>query len=496
MKKFLSLPIALLTTSVLLSQGVYNNGGKIAIGPGVTFYIDGSGGNLRNETNISNGNIDLSGTLILHGDLVNNVASADIFSNVAPGSEVLFTGTTAQSAGGSTTSSYTFENLTINNINGITINQDAVVKGIMNLANGVVEIGNNNFSFGPVASVTGTPSVSIMIIATGTGVVQKEWSATGSFTYPVGDNTNTAEYSPVTLNFTSGTFAPGAISSINLVNDKYNNPSVTGSYLNRYWNISQVGITGFSCDAQFQYALADVVGSENNIYSLRVNPPPVTSYDPANTSLHLLTANGLTSFGTYTGGIGFWALSLKLYLEGLYAGSGLMSQAQGDAGNQFPGTTSDRITVELHDPASYGTTVFSAPDIEISTTGLASVNIPSTLSGAYYVTIKQRNSLETVSASPILFSSPIVNYDFSTGLSQAFGNNLRDLGSGVSGIFGGDLNHDGIIDLMDLILAGNQAIVAGSGYIPEDINGDGLVDLTDIIIIGNNAAQAIGIITP
>jgi hypothetical protein len=495
MKKYLVLLIILFFSLEIFSQGIYNNGGKIVIGSGVTINISGTGGNYRNETNVTNGSMDLSGALKITGNITNNVLTADIFSSTALGSEVALIGTTAQTINGTTTATSTFANLTINNSSGIVLAKNTQVNGTMTFTSGLVDIGNNNFNFGASSAVAGTPSSTSMLIATGTGQVQKSLTAIGSFTFPVGDNNGSAKFSPVTLNFTAGTFAPGAFAGLNLVNAKYNDPSITGTYINRYWNITQTGIIAFTCNALFQYVPADVTGAESSIYCLRVLPAPFSMYDPANNTLHQLTANGLTSFGTFTGGPGFRTLNLKLFLEGLYAGGGLMRQAQGAAGNQYPGTTADVISVELHDPVTYATIVNTTNNVNLSTSGLASLTVPVSFSGSYYLTVRHRNSIATVSALPLSLASSTVSYDFSNLATQAFGSNMKNIG-GVFVFYGGDVNQDGIIDLGDLVLVLNQAALAGSGYIPEDINGDGLVDLTDIIIAGNNAAQAIGIITP
>ena len=496
MKNNLLTIIFLLFSSGIFAQGVYNNGGKIVIGSGVTMYVDGIGGNYRNETNVTNGSMDLSGTLDLAGNLTNNVAAADLFGTNGPASLVAFIGTTPQTIGGTTIAVVTFPDLTINNSSGVILAKNAAVNGIMTFTSGLFDIGSSNFTFGLLSSVAGTPSATNMIVATGTGQVMRNWSAPGAFTFPVGDNNLPAEYSPVSLNFTSGTFAAGAAAGVNLVNAMYNIPSNTGSYLNRFWNVTQTGITAFTANAIFQYVPADVVGTESSIYALMVNPTPITTYGPANTTLHQLSINGLTSFGTFTGGLGYKILSLKLFLEGFYAGGGLMNQVQGALGNQFTGTTVDQLTIELHDPVTYLTTVFSVPNVNVSTTGLASINIPAAYGGSYYLTVRQRNSIGIVSAAPLSFTVPAISYDFSTAATQAFGSNMKNLGPGVFGMYGGDVNQDGIIDLTDLILVGNQSALAASGFMPEDVNGDGIIDLTDLIIIANSSAQAIGIVTP
>jgi mannose-1-phosphate guanylyltransferase len=69
--------------------------------------------------------------------------------------------------------------------------------------------------------------------------------------------------------------------------------------------------------------------------------------------------------------------------------------------------------------------------------------------------------------------------------SQAYGSNLVLKGSKWC-IFSGDVNHDGLVDLSDLIIVDNGNLNYASGYIAADINGDGIVDLSDLIIVDNN----------
>jgi len=192
-----------------------------------------------------------------------------------------------------------YSNLIINNTSadGLTLSADISVNNILTLANGNVLLADKNLTLDTSATITGTPSANNMIVANSSGEVRKIFTNPGSFTFPIGDNTGTAEFSPVTMDFSSGTFTDG-YAGVNLVNAAY--PGFTGSYLNRYWNINSSGITDFTCNAQFDYVPADVTGIESNLYCYRV-APTVDQYNVANTSLHQLTANGLTSFGTFTG---------------------------------------------------------------------------------------------------------------------------------------------------------------------------------------------------
>ncbi len=329
----------------------------------------------------------------------------------------------------------------------------------------------------------------------GAGQVQKLYSGIGAFTFPVGDNNLIAEYSPVTLDITAGTFGPGASVGVNLVNASYTDPMITGSFLNRYWNLSNAGITNLSCNVVFQYSLSDITGTESNIYCLKIAPAPVNMYDQANIAQHQLIANGLTSLGTFTGALGLRTINLTLFLEGLYNGAGLMRQAQGTTGNQYTGTTADVIAVELHDAAAYPSVVYTAANVNLSTVGQASFNVPVTYNGSYYLTVRHRNSIATVTAAPVSLAAGNVNYDFSTLSTQAFGSNLKNA-SGVFVIYGGDINQDGFVGVTDMLGIDNQSALFGFGYLLEDANGDGFVGVTDMSLVDNNSTNFISSITP
>ena len=188
-------------------------------------------------------------------------------------------------------------------------------------------------------------------------------------------------------------------------------------------------------------------------------------------------------------------LNLTLYLEGIYAGNAAMRTAMDENGAHWGTTIADKITVELHSSSNYSTILYSTGAISLNTNGTATATIPGTYSGSYYMTIKNRNHIETVSAALIAFSTPTINYSFDTP-SKAYGANMGQMTDGRWVLYAGDANQDGIIDGSDLSNIENLANNASSGYLPEDINGDGLVDGSDLSAGGNNADMAIGASTP
>jgi hypothetical protein len=189
-------------------------------------------------------------------------------------------------------------------------------------------------------------------------------------------------------------------------------------------------------------------------------------------------------------------VNLTIFLEGLYAGSGVMNKAQNEFGDQFSGTVADKITFELHNAITYATTAYTNSNVDLNTNGTATVSVPSGVSGSYYVTVKHRNSIETVSKNPINFAGTPLSYNFSTDFTQAFGDNLKHLGEGIYGLYAGDINGDGAVDALDMIPLENDAAGFVTGYINTDVNGDGSIDALDMILVDNNSAAFISAITP
>ncbi|MBK7029198.1 MAG: hypothetical protein IPH45_08275 [Bacteroidales bacterium] len=183
-------------------------------------------------------------------------------------------------------------------------------------------------------------------------------------------------------------------------------------------------------------------------------------------------------------------LALQVLLEGLYQGAGTMNPVYGTSGNYWGTGIADHVTVELHNPSDYGVAAFTIPGIELHTDGSALVQLPAGISGSYFITVRHRNSIETVSANPVNLSSPGTNYAFDNP-SKAYGGNLKHLEDGSWVIWSGDVNQDGLVNPTDMNLVYNASYGFITGYVIEDLNGDGLVDASDLILLDNNAATLI-----
>jgi len=188
-------------------------------------------------------------------------------------------------------------------------------------------------------------------------------------------------------------------------------------------------------------------------------------------------------------------LNLTVYMEGLYAGSGSMNQANNETGPQFGAGIADQITVELHNQANYSLIEHTVPNVNLGTNGSASITIPAIYGNSYYLTVKHRNSLETTSAAPVSFAGSVIDYAFDAP-GTAFGGNLLQMIDGQYVIYGGDVNQDGFVDSGDSTPIDNDQFSFVSGYMVTDVNGDGFVDTGDLTYVDNNQFNFVGAILP
>jgi len=195
-------------------------------------------------------------------------------------------------------------------------------------------------------------------------------------------------------------------------------------------------------------------------------------------------------------------LNLTVMLESLYNTNGYMNQVQGPAGNEYSGNTADQVTVELHSSSNYATIVTSFTNVPIPTSGNTTINVPGAYTGSYYITIVPRNGIVTVSAAPVSFAGSTTNYNFTTAAAQAYGKNLKLLNSSQSyanpiyGIYAGDVNNDGVVDVLDIAAVQNDALRFFTGFLMTDVNGDGAVDAFDINMVQNNSLLFVTSVTP
>jgi len=277
----------------------------MAINPGTVVSSD-------NPLSVMSGGIlDVQGTLILKKNLDNQTSSStDLGTGV-----IELSGTTPQTISGQNT----IGKLRINNAAGVVIAGNTKVNDSLKIINGLVTLGSYNLLLGPSA-LCSTGSSSAMVVAEGTGELRKEFSTTPSFplnfTYPVGDNTGTAEYTPVTVNFTSGTFGTGNYLGVNLKNLPDPDPGLaSGNYLSRYWTLDSNAISGtVSCGVTFNFTDADVTGTKTSLFCVKSSPVLETFNGVSGNQL----TGTVSGFSRFTGADAALQASLKVFLQGPY----------------------------------------------------------------------------------------------------------------------------------------------------------------------------------
>ncbi len=455
-----------LPVGILLSNS--NTGGNII--DGNTIYNIAS-------TNTGTSAYSVAGLIISGNVSGSTISNNKIYDIKATGTG---TGLNAPVVNGiyQSTASATFYNNVINLGNGIPT--EATVYGINNVSTDAV---TNNYYYNTI-SISGT--------ATG---VSKTFAFYRSAT---GATTN----------------------AVNLKNNILSNTRSGGAYLNFALGINS--LTAVTSNYNLLYTGNDTVAYNNAVKYTFADWKTASTFDansvsgdPLFTSATDLTPQGSSpAVGAATPIVGYTkdianndrnflaptigayeveaskTLNLKAYLQNLFdAGTNEMIPVVDE--NSVPvysAQVADIINVELHDAINTSDVVASFTGKNLNTDGTCQITgIQATLNGSYYIVVKHRNSIQTWSANPVSFTSEAINYDFTTSYSQAYGDNMVEVSSGIYAIWGGDVNQDGLVDGSDLSDVQNESNNFTVGYVLSDVNGDGLTDGSDLSIVQNNS---------
>jgi len=211
----------------------------------------------------------------------------------------------------------------------------------------------------------------------------------------------------------------------------------------------------------------------------------------SNATFDSITVSGSGNINAFltkmSSGLNIGSLNLSLIMEGFYNLANdnmrLKDTVRIYLRNSFPPYSIADISISVIDPDTF--------------TGPFTINNAS--NGNYYIQTKHRNSLENWSSQTVHYSyGGIINYNFTSSSSMAFGNNMTAVNNSPQrfAIYSGDVTQDGIIDASDLALIDNDATNFVKGYVPTELTGDLIVDASDAAIVGNNAFEFVGLIRP
>lgn len=190
-------------------------------------------------------------------------------------------------------------------------------------------------------------------------------------------------------------------------------------------------------------------------------------------------------------------LNLSFLLEGIYNPvTHRMGSPLGYSSGPCSEGIADYIQVELHSATDYSDIVFTNVTGTVDMQGNSGMLVPASVNGSYYITVRHRNSIETVIALPVSFAGNVISYDFTDLASKAYGSNMLQMADGKWAFYAGDVNQDGSVDTGDMSPVDNDAADYATGYLTTDVNGDDVVDTADMTIIDNNASIFVGSVTP
>ena len=160
----------------------------------------------------------------------------------------------------------------------------------------------------------------------------------------------------------------------------------------------------------------------------------------------------------------------------------------------------DTVRAYLRSPVIPFSIIDSAKTVIDSVTFSGSFIFSNAASGSYYITVKHRNSIETWSKNggELIIRGDTASYNFTNDITKAYGNNMGQVSISPNrfGVYSGDVNQDGFIDLLDENIVFNDASSFVTGYKSSDVNGDNVTDLADISITFNNASNFVSIKRP
>jgi lysophospholipase L1-like esterase len=186
------------------------------------------------------------------------------------------------------------------------------------------------------------------------------------------------------------------------------------------------------------------------------------------------------------------SVDLKILIEGFLTSNNQMRTKLFDLGISSDSLDVDSVVIRLWKPSNIN---YSQPDYTqigiLKKNGLVSVDFPGDVSGRhFYISVKHQNSMEIWSSDSVQITN-LTFVDFTENINKTFsnGSNLpqKFMQNSVFGIYSGDVNQDGSIDLFDIQKVENDATSFTFGNQISDCNGDGAVDLVDMQIVENNS---------
>ena len=302
-------------------------------------------GTLRNRTVVNS--LSITGSITGTGEvnmsrnsLAHNLTVGEDFKpgTFIAGSANLF----LNGASNQNINSYTFNNLTVSNGGDKTILGNITVNGILNMSGTNINIGDNNLTIETTGSITGTYSATNMIATDGSGSFIKNGTTNTAFkmVYPLGTGTY---YTPMEVTSLTST-GTGSISVRAVASIAPGPPPSLTIDLNKYWEITETGLTITDADIQFSYNNNEVgSGGTQSEYRPRWYNGGVweTPLGASAKGVNPISASGLTNIN------GVWTAQEEVIIKTYYS---------------YQSGNWNTINTWTHDPGGTTQTAVDIPD--------------------------------------------------------------------------------------------------------------------------------------
>lgn len=479
-------------------------------------------------------------TVTVQGDVTSNV---DILGT----GKIILKGTANQNVnmGG-----FTVPNVEVDNAANVTLTGAAKISGDLLFTNGDVLLGNNNLTIGSAGTITGAAS-NKYVVTNGTGKLAKAALGATAFTYPVGNSITS--YDPIAISNAGTADEIGARSFANVLANGATGTAYTKEVVNNSWDVTEAIAGGSNLSLTTTWNTADELAgfdrARGGISNYITTPANNVGWDLLNTQTaaasgtnpYTYTRMGVSTLGVFAVGtrpvLSPLLVSPKVFLQGAYnTGTGVMTDnlrtlnliptsepysaitnyltvaLRGSGGGETAaaslvgsaataGNTAivDWVLVQLHNGTSGAVISQRAALLQrggnvVETDGISPVNMAGNVAGSYYISVKHRNHLGARTANVLALTKTVnTNYDFTTGLTQAFAgtvtnNSMATLTATVFGLWGGNANSDAFtrktgsasVNDYSVLINAVGAVAPGptSVYRTADLNMDGNVRKT------------------
>lgn len=358
-----------------------------------------------NNLNLTIGTTGVANTITGGGTFRGSATSSLTLLGTGSVGTLTFSGTAAQQ---------TLGTFTVNRTAGAIaclLGSDLTVNTALNLTAGIVDVDNRTMTINNATTVSGAGTNSFIIADNAFGgILRRQYSAVGSFTFPIGDKTGTMEYSPASVNLTAGAgMTTTSYIAVSVNDSKHPDMNAPTHFISRYWTVNRVGtINTPTYTFNGTYLLADINGSETSSFSQFWNG---TVWSPIGT---ILSANTVTYGGAtvlplsttanhFSGGLRDREINIQQGATNYLTGSTYTFA-------NTPATSFIDVTFTIQNLGNSSLTVFANPTVTGSAYSLnptmpSNVNIPGLSSSTFTI------RFTPPTAGPFTGSISIVNND-------------------------------------------------------------------------------------